>query len=177
MAITAFQATELVTRANVNSRLTEVDNALTAVNNKFPVSIANGGTGGTTATAARTNLDVMKAVNIYTNYSGAQGTISFDTGYTAAEFSYLEIYYFVEATSGTWLRNSIKMRASTGTNANMVAMYYDGATFRCYTRSVTINDTGLSLASNTRGQYSFKTSSAVSTTDNLYITNIVGYKY
>ena len=177
MAITAFQATELVTRANVNSRLTEVDNALTAVNNKFPVSIANGGTGGTTATAARTNLDVMKAVNIYTNYSGAQGTISFDTGYTASEFSYLEIYYFVDAASGTWLRNSMKMRASTGTNANMVAMYYDGSTFRCYTRSVTINDTGLSLASNTRGQYSFKTSSAVSTTDNLYITNIVGYKY
>ena len=69
MAIDLFQADELVTRANVNQRLTDIKNM-------FPISIDNGGTGGTTATAARTNLGVMTPVSLYGNASGNTGTVT-----------------------------------------------------------------------------------------------------
>lgn len=56
MAITQFAASEIVSRNNVNSRLTEVDNKFTSIENKFPVSIDNGGTGGTSISGAVSNL-------------------------------------------------------------------------------------------------------------------------
>lgn len=49
MAITEFQASEIVSRNNVNSRIQQA-------NAYFPVSIANGGTGGTSISGAVSNL-------------------------------------------------------------------------------------------------------------------------
>ena len=188
MAITAFQANELVTRANVNSRLTEVDNKFTSVegdittlNGKFPVSIANGGTGGTSETAARTNLGLMKAYTIYWNSSGAQGTINYDTGYTTEEFPYIEIFYFckVSTSPSIWSRNSVRVTSGSGYKANMIAMYHDGTTFHNYTRTVEFGTSSISLTSNTRGTMGYKSTSSgsVSTSDEIYVYQIVGYKY
>lgn len=50
--------------------------AINEINGKFPVSIANGGTGGTTAAEARTNLGVFTQVELYYNESGNPGTIT-----------------------------------------------------------------------------------------------------
>jgi hypothetical protein len=51
MSVTQFTANEYVTRNNVNSRVTEINNDITAINNKFPVSVSNGGTGQTSLTS------------------------------------------------------------------------------------------------------------------------------
>lgn len=81
MTIAQFEANELVTRANVNSRITQA-------NSYFPVSITNGGTGGTTATAARTNLGVYTPVLLYENSSGNLGTIVLPD--SAANYEFLD---------------------------------------------------------------------------------------
>ena len=115
---------------------------------------------------------------IYDNANGIQGTVTFDTGFTAEDFKYLQIYYFVQINVSLWLRHSVKSYSSTGTNINMTAMYYDGSKYNCYTRSVTINSSSLTLTSNTRGHIVSSTNSnALGTGDEIYITRVVGYKY
>lgn len=61
--ISSFESSEFVSRSNVNSRLTQANNKftsldqdITTINNKFPVSVANGGTGGTSVLTAVSNL-------------------------------------------------------------------------------------------------------------------------
>ena len=66
--------------------------SINEVNSKFPVSIANGGTGGTTATAARTNFSVYTKECIYYNESGTYGTITLSQ--SANNYNWIEIYYF-----------------------------------------------------------------------------------
>lgn len=53
--------------------------------------IARGGTGGATASAARTNLEVMKAYTLYENSSGTQSTITLSD--SSANYEYIEIYF------------------------------------------------------------------------------------
>lgn len=174
MAITEFAADEIVSRANVNNRITQA-------NSYFPVSIANGGTGGITDTAARTNLGVMKGYTIYYNASGTQDTVNYNTGYTTDEFDFMEIYYFCKVSSSPniWVRRSVKTLCGTGWRTNMVAMYHDGTTFNSFTRTVEFGASSISLVSNTRGTMAYKSSSSgsVSTSDNIYIAQVVGYKY
>lgn len=50
--------------------------AINEIDGKFPVSVSDGGTGGTTATEARTNLGVLTPVELYYNASGNAGTIA-----------------------------------------------------------------------------------------------------
>lgn len=50
--------------------------AINEIDGKFPIAIADGGTGGTTATSARTNLGVMTGVQLYYNAAGNTGTIT-----------------------------------------------------------------------------------------------------
>lgn len=61
-----FQSMELVNRYNVNLRVSaanskfdNIDTSLSTLNGKFPVSIANGGTGASTATNAMVNLGIV----------------------------------------------------------------------------------------------------------------------
>ena len=61
----------------------------------------------------------------------------------------------------------------------MVAMYHDGTTFNSFTRTVEFGASSISLVSNTRGTMAYKSpsSGSVSTSDNIYIMQVVGYKY
>ena len=264
MAITAFQANELVTRANVNSRLTEIDNSINTLNGKFPVSIENGGTGGTTASAACVNLGIYdtgisaggstestyitnvrsyfsnhrkkqvpmfypanwvddstygvavgitpttsdksflfifnettgpkfsmmndigtwidyswNGIVLYDNQSGTQGTVDFNTGYTLGDFQYIKVLYFCKAAQGVWLRNAATHAAMSSGKINLNCMYYDGSKYYSFTRSVEMNSTSLTLASNTRGKISSNASgnTVSATTDEIYIMKVIGYRY
>lgn len=53
--------------------------------------VERGGTGGATASAARTNLEVMKAYTLYENSSGTQSTITLSD--SSANYEYIEIYF------------------------------------------------------------------------------------
>lgn len=59
--ITPFQATELVNRNNVNNRLSEANSKFDSIDGKFPVSVANGGTGGTNKSSAVVGLGIGDA--------------------------------------------------------------------------------------------------------------------
>lgn len=89
MAIDLFQADEIVSRTNVNQRLTDIKDM-------FPVSVANGGTGGSTATLARTNLGVMSPTELYYNASGSSSTIPLSD--TIANYLAIEIHAIVDST-------------------------------------------------------------------------------
>lgn len=150
--------------------------AVNEVNNKFPVSIANGGTGGATATAARTNLEVMKAFSIYSNSSGTRGTVTFNTGYTAEEFEYLKIIYKVEA-----MYADVTVKSIVGTAANLITAHYSDEDEYMYinTRTMMIGASSLTLKSNTNAYMRYKeTAGNVSAgNDIIYVTDVIGYKY
>ena len=55
------------------------------------IPISKGGTGGETATEARTNLEVYKVYKLYDNESGTTGSISLSD--SAENYVFLEIYY------------------------------------------------------------------------------------
>lgn len=85
MSVTEFQSTDLVTRLNVNEKIQQI-------NSLFPVSIANGGTGATTASGAKTNLGFFTSTILYSNNSGSSSTITLSS--SAADYDYIEFYYF-----------------------------------------------------------------------------------
>lgn len=65
--------------------------AINEIDGKFPVSIANGGTGATTATDARTNLGgVLSRTELFANSSGAGGTIYLSDDYTNYSYIYVQ---------------------------------------------------------------------------------------
>lgn len=114
MAISTFEADEIVARANVNQRINQA-------NAYFPVSVANGGTGqtslssghillgngtsgitstatlpiskggtgATTAKAARTSLAVYRETVLYSNDSGSTSTITLSS--SIQNFAAIEI--------------------------------------------------------------------------------------
>ncbi len=72
--------------------------AINEINNKT-IPISQGGTGGTTATAARTNLEVMTGVQLYYNASGTHGTITLSD--TIANYNMIEVFYTFAQSGGT----------------------------------------------------------------------------
>ena len=55
------------------------------------IPISKGGTGGTSAIEARTNLELMKGYELYSNSNGNQGTITLSD--SVNNYSYIEIFY------------------------------------------------------------------------------------
>lgn len=166
MAVTEFQATDLVTRSNVNEKIQQI-NAL------FPVSVANGGTGGTTASAARTNLEVMKAYTLYENSSGTQSTITLSD--SSANYEYIEIYF---------RDNSSCCEFSKVYNPNGVAITLSTIKVSSNYDRVWIKPSVISISENTitftieacRATLMKSNEITITNTSNIWICKIVGYK-
>lgn len=180
MAIDLFQADELVSRANVNQRLTDIKDM-------FPVSIANGGTGGTTATLARTNLDVMTGVQLYYNASGYHGSIPLSD--TIANYSKIEIFFLfnepnVRDSNALWTNGASSMIASLTVGYSLKES--SEPRIRFFNSVVTLSANTLTFGNESyctlRPKNTTSSSGTVTVGDNssygtLVIYKIVGYKY
>lgn len=67
-----------------------IGNGTSAIDSVDVLPITKGGTGGTTATAARTNLGVMTGVQLYDNSSGTRSTITLSD--TIENYKLIKIY-------------------------------------------------------------------------------------
>jgi hypothetical protein len=165
MSADLFEANELVSRSNVNDRIT-------AINGMFPVSIADGGTGSNTATGARTNLAVMTGVQLYYNASGTQSTIQLDD--SSANYSYLEIYYMNDDDK----TSCVKIDNPNGKSVELSMIAYWNGLMYLRTAVVSISGTSITWNSNYIGWATVGANGTTTYNNNLiYITKIVGYKY
>lgn len=155
-------------KSNLVGAINELDARVT------PVS--KGGTGGTTASAARTNLEVMKAFSIYSNSSGTQGTVSFNTGYTTAEFEYIRVFYKVEDK-----RADTMVKAAEGNKVNLITAHCSTNDSYMYinARTMTLSASSLIPDNAANGYMRYKSSGGTTYlgTDIIYITDVIGYKY
>lgn len=229
MAIQEFEANEIVSRAGVNSRISDI-------NNMFPLSIGDGGTGqttlssghilfgngssgitsaaklpiskggtnGTTAKEARTNLDVLTTYVLYTSTSGTNGTIDFSSklnsiGKELKDFKYLEFYYSNKANDSSSVMHDDGMcctkvyrwTASGNLFNNTINLGIHGATkidnVTYFTVANTRYSIGLTSANkskavrNTSKSYTFNARSNgewfISSGADIYVFRVVGYTF
>lgn len=159
MAIEQFTATELVTRTNVNARITQA-------NNYFPVTVANGGTGGVTATAARTNLDVYTPVLLYENSQGNHGTVTLSD--SAANYLFLDI----NVTS----RHCVRLYSPDGFSCLISYVASDGDAVTWTAKTVIVNGNTISVSKHISG-YTGGGSSTIYTDKSSQIFRVIGYKH
>lgn len=143
--------------------------------NMFPVSVANGGTGGTTATSARTNLDVMHATTLYSNASGTNGTITLSDN--VSNYSIIRFYY-----TGFAARQSCDVDVDTLANNEVCLQvnYCNSAQSATWSKSCLLSVSGntVTFSRNTSVRIdSNGVSFDTTTTERMYILKVVGYKY
>lgn len=199
MAVTEFQATDLVTRSNVNEKIQQINalfpvsvanggtgvetlssgeillgNGTSAITSTATLPVAKGGTGGATVKAARTNLDVLHATQLYSNNSATTGTIALSDNVT--NYSFLEIYF---RNKGVY---SIRIVPNKDVSVLSTAIIGDGtsaanATLNFYTAIVNISGTTITFGSYHSG---FMKGTEQNTYYNIStpgIIRVVGYSY
>ena len=149
MAISTFEADEIVARANVNQRINQA-------NAYFPVSVANGGTGqtslssghvllgngtsgitstatlpiskggtgATTATSARTSLAVYRETVLYSNDSGSTNTITLSSSIQ----NFVAIEIMTRNNDNRRMSMKFRVNATVPVIALMSSTVYDYAT-------------------------------------------------
>ena len=154
---------------------TNVVASINEVNSKFPVSIANGGTGATSASAARTNLEVQKEYSLYSNTSGTQSTVVLSDDIS----NYDKICVFFKDDGNTG--DSQEFIPANITGVNLETIIASGDDSKLYIKSSQINFSGTSITwANNYGIYVFsngQTAWGAIGTNYIYITKVVGYKY
>lgn len=160
--------------------------AINEISGKFPVSVTNGGTGGTTATTARTNLGVMTGVQLYYNASGSSGTIELSD--EIKNYQCIDICFFIN------VYNSLKYNVArihnlgentivTSLSLNIAGTYTSGGTTRprvnAFSDSTTITGNSLTHGTQNRAYITDSMTPVVesTTSDTPKIYKIIGYTY
>ena len=200
MAISTFEADEIVARANVNQRINQA-------NAYFPVSVANGGTGqtslssgqillgngtsGITSTAtlpvskggtgsatiseARSTLDVYKITALYINDSGTTNTITLSS--SIQNFNYIEI--FTRNNDGHRMSVKFRVNATAPEICLLSATTYD---YALYTPAIALKCSNVKVSgktitwdeqANSDLRYQVSTIAA----SDIKIYRVVGYSY
>ena len=200
MAISTFEADEIVARANVNQRINQA-------NAYFPVSVANGGTGqtslssgqillgngtsgitstatlpvskggtgGTTISAARSSLDVMKTTSLYSNDSGTSSTITLSS--SIQNFYYIEI--FTRNNDGRRMSTKFRVNATAPLICLISATTYDYATntpaiaLKCSNIRISARTITWQEQANSDLRYQVSTNAA----SDIKIYRVIGYSY
>lgn len=156
--------------------------ATNEINAKFPVSVANGGTGGTTATEARTNLGVRTAEQLYYNADGSAGTIALSSN--IENYDMLQIFYWTYYNYGKWLDSQIIYNAhvtyvASSLNATISTTYSTTKKrIKLYSHSIFIDGDTLTWGDTYTANLTDTDLSVVDTEANTFkISRVFGYKY
>ena len=156
--------------------------ATNEINAKFPVSVANGGTGGTTATDARTNLSVRTAEQLYYNADGSAGTIELSAN--ISNYDMIQIFYWTYHNQGKWLDsktiyNNQEAAVNTSLNATFSTTYSTTQKrIKLYSHSIFISADTITWGYMYTANLTDATSSVVDTETNTFkISRVLGYKY
>lgn len=152
-----------------------IGNGTDAITTIPTLLISKGGTGGTTATSARTNLDVMHAATLYSNASGTNGTITLSDN--VSNYSIIRFYYI-----GFVARQSCDVDVDTLANSEVCLQvnYCNSAQSATWSKSCLLGVSGntVTFSRNTSVKIdSNGVSFDTTTTERMYILKVVGYKY
>lgn len=138
---------------------------------ELPVSISQGGTGGTNAEEARRNLDVMHKVSLYANASGTTGTVTLSD--SVYNYSYIEIFFRNHNSFYDSIRMAMgseqKLCNITVHNPQESFLYIDSRTILVEDKSIT-EVTKIHAGIENQSTYT-NTGSAIS------INRVIGYKF
>lgn len=126
-----------------------------------------------TPTATITATDIPQAVSVlYDNTSGTTGTVTLNQ--TAANFSYLEIYYF----NNDSFYSYTKVYSPNGKNVDLSSntAQASGGNLFIKTKIVNINGKSITTASTRYKEASLKSSVSVTDSNVIYITRVLGYR-
>jgi hypothetical protein len=162
MAIDLFQADEIVSRTNVNQRLTDVKDKFTSVD---------------------TIINTLTPVYLYYNDPGTTGTITLSQ--SIANFQIIEVYYWMISISSTWngsakFHNGGVGSINTSITINIPASFNGTPRLKAYGSSVIIADDSLTRNKSVLANITGTNTSAVGDTsspETPSIYAVVGYKY
>lgn len=162
MAIDLFQADEIVSRVNVNQRLTDIKDKFTSVD---------------------TSITTLTPVSLYYNANGSTGTIPLSQ--EIQNFQVIEVYYWLYTVSATWngsnrLHNGGTNSINTSLTICIPASYNGSPRAKIYGGNVSIVGNEITrnrqILANITGTNTSAVSEA-SSSDISSIYSVVGYKY
>ena len=162
MAIDLFQSDEIVSRVNVNQRLTDIKDKFTSVD---------------------TSITTLTPVYLYYNDPGTKGTIQLSQ--SIVNFQMIELFYWVTSVSSTWngsakFHNGGISSINTSLTIDIPASYNSSPRLKAYAGSVSIVADELTRSRQILANITGTNTSAVSeaaSADTLCIYAVVGYKY
>lgn len=161
---------------------TDKDTLVDAVNevNTKTIPISQGGTGATTATQARANLEVMTGTWLWSNSSGTKGTITLNDDYSNYDFIYIQ-------GRNNGIGTSNMFCPATTAKISITNLYADDATSvtGMFYRGAVLEFSGTTVTWSRNGSYWIKKSSSSddgwtasgSNDAGIWLTEIIGYKY
>lgn len=161
------------------SEKSTVVGAINEVNAKV-IPISKGGTGGTTPTEARTNLEVMTGISLYSNSTGTRGTITLSDAIT--NYAGIEIFYINSDENERWsTRVWNNGESSFVTNLTTLTPYVSSGENRMKIKSSQITVTTTSITFGTETYVTHRSGSTIvdnySSQAQAKIYKVVGYKY
>ena len=135
--------------------------------------ILQGGTGGTSAIEARTNLELMKGYELFSNSYGSQGTITLSDD--VKNYSYVEIFYRQDDSNF----NSVKIENPSGKSITFENIQYYSDKLYMRAAIAILNENTLTWESDSYGYKVISASGTISGSaiNMFYVTKILGYKY
>lgn len=147
--------------------------AINELNSKV-IPISQGGTSATTATAARTNLEVRKEFSLYSNSSGTTGTITLSDSYK--NYKVIKVYF-----NDNGVYDTATLYTDMGTKLALSTVYLYTSGTGAYVHSTLIAFSGTSVSFSRNGLIAINENPTIDITlssdAGIHINKVLGYKY
>lgn len=158
---------------NTNAKNTIVE-AINEVNTKV-IPISQGGTGASTTTGTRTNMEVMKITTLYNNNSGTTGTITLSS--SVGNFEYIDIFYKADGAYFAFQR--VHSPNNKGVHIFVQSAYSPNNVCMAFTSVLNFVNTTVTWNSTSDSFLTVNTSGGIGLTfsRSLIVYKIIGYSY